>query len=63
MIKSIFTLDVTFLLQADGVTEKRLKRKRLGSSSSRSAAKLQKTETTAVTLRPDLRAKFYSKVN
>ena len=49
------------LPQAEGGSEKRLKRKRLGSSSSRSATKQHKTETT-VTHRPDLRAKFYSKV-
>ena len=47
--------------QADGAEKYRSKRKRLGSTSSRSAAKMQKTEVT-VAARTDLRAKFYSKV-
>ena len=50
-----------FYLQAEGGEKFRSKRKRLGSSSSRSAAKLQRTEAT-VAPRTDLRAKFYSKV-
>ena len=51
---------MTLSCQGDGTFERRPKRKRLGSSS-RSATKVQKIEAT-VTQRPDLRAKFYSKV-